>query len=86
MTPLAVATMLKAKRKLKEALGWVDRGLAVEKQHPRSPSRCAMSLYDLGEVGAGPVAVRTRPGPRPSASLNGSLVAAAGRAARLRPR
>ena len=43
---LAVATMLKAKRKLKEALGWVDRGLAVEKQHPHG----SIARYDLAKL------------------------------------
>ncbi len=31
---LAVATMLKTRRKRDEALAWVDRGLALEKKHP----------------------------------------------------
>jgi hypothetical protein len=43
---LAVAIMLKAKRKLTEALGWVDRGLAVEKQHPHG----SIARYDLAKL------------------------------------
>ena len=43
---LAVGTMLKAKRKPKEALGWVDRGLAVEKQHPHG----SIARYDLAKL------------------------------------
>ena len=43
---LAVATMLKAKRELNEALGWVDRGLAVEKQHPHG----SVARSDLAQL------------------------------------
>jgi hypothetical protein len=42
----AVATMLKAKRKLEEALSWVDRGLAVETQHPHG----SIARYDLAKM------------------------------------
>ncbi len=42
---LAVATMLKAKRNLNEALAWVDRGLAVDKQHPHG----SIARYDLAK-------------------------------------
>jgi len=40
---LAVATMLKTRRKWDEALAWVDRGLAVEKQRPHG----SMAGHDL---------------------------------------
>jgi hypothetical protein len=43
---LVVATMLKSKRKLNEALAWVDRGLAVEKTHPHA----SMARYDLAKL------------------------------------
>ena len=43
---LAVATMLKTKRNLQEALGWVDRGLAVEQQHPHG----SIARYDLAKL------------------------------------
>jgi len=40
---LAVATMLRTRRKWDEALAWVDRGLALEKQHPHG----SMAGHDL---------------------------------------
>lgn len=43
---LAVATMLKARRKRDEALAWVDRGLAVEKKHPHG----SMAGHDLATM------------------------------------
>ncbi len=43
---LAVATMLEAKRKLNEALAWVDRGLAVDRKHPHG----SMAQYDLAKL------------------------------------
>ncbi len=43
---LAVATMLKAERKVNEALAWVDRGLAVDRKHPHG----SMAQYDLAKL------------------------------------
>lgn len=43
---LVVATMLKAKRKPIEALAWVDRGLALETQHPHG----SIARYDLAKL------------------------------------
>jgi uncharacterized protein DUF6880 len=43
---LAVATMLKAKRKLDEALAWVDRGLGVDRKHPHG----SIAQYDLAKL------------------------------------
>ncbi len=40
---LAVATMLKTRRKWDETLAWVDRGLALEKKHPHG----SMAGHDL---------------------------------------
>lgn len=43
---LALATMLKTRRKRDEALAWVDRGLAVEKTHPHG----SMARHDLAKL------------------------------------
>ncbi len=43
---LAVATMLKTRRKRDEALAWVDRGLAAEKTHPHG----SMAGHDLTKL------------------------------------
>ena len=43
---LAVATMLRTRRKRDEALAWVDRGLAVEKKHPHG----SMAGHDLAKM------------------------------------
>jgi len=43
---LAVATMLRTRRKRDEALAWVDRGLAVEKKHPHG----SMARHDLAKM------------------------------------
>jgi hypothetical protein len=43
---LAVATMLRTRRKRDEALAWVDRGLAVEKKHPHG----SMAGHDLATM------------------------------------
>jgi hypothetical protein len=43
---LAVATMLRTRRRRDEALAWVDRGLAVEKKHPRG----SMAGHDLAKM------------------------------------
>jgi len=43
---LAVATMLKGKHKLDEALAWVNRGLAVDRKH----SHGSMARYDLAKL------------------------------------
>ena len=43
---LAVATMLRTRRKRDEALAWVDRGLAMEKKHPHG----SMAGHDLATM------------------------------------
>jgi uncharacterized Zn finger protein len=43
---LAVATMLRTRRKRDEALAWAERGLAVEKKHPHS----SMARHDLATM------------------------------------
>jgi len=43
---LVVATMLRAKRHLNEALAWVDRGLAVDREPPHG----SMARYDLAKL------------------------------------
>ncbi|MBI4564839.1 MAG: hypothetical protein HY716_09135 [Planctomycetes bacterium] len=43
---LAVATMLKTRRKPDEALAWVERGLSLEKKHPHG----SMAGHDLAKL------------------------------------
>lgn len=43
---LALATMLRARRKPSEALAWVERGLALERKHPNE----SIADYDLAKL------------------------------------
>jgi len=43
---LVVATMLRSKRNLNEVLAWVDRRLAVDREHPHG----SMARYDLAKL------------------------------------